>query len=80
MNVLRRSPPVAQPFMHRPSIFSSFWIAGFESACHITRQGHRLDMIAATQHDRFVEEDYVRLRQVGITSVTSVQSAGDLIR
>ena len=69
MNVLRRSPPVAQPFMHRPSIFSSFWIAGFESACHITRQGHRLDMIAATQHDRFVEEDYVRLRQVGITSV-----------
>ena len=55
--------------MHRPTIFSSFWMAGFESACHITRQGRRLDMIAATQHDRFVEGDYSRLRQVGITSV-----------
>jgi len=55
--------------MHRPTLFSSFWMAGFESACHINRPGHRLDMIAATQHDRFVEEDYKRLRQVGITSV-----------
>jgi beta-glucosidase/6-phospho-beta-glucosidase/beta-galactosidase len=55
--------------MHHPNIFSSFWMAGFESACHITRQGERLDMIAATQHDRFVEADYLRLRQVGIMSV-----------
>lgn len=55
--------------MHQPSVFSSFWLAGFESACHITRQGTRLDMLAATQHDRFVESDYQRLRQVGITSV-----------
>ena len=44
-------------------------MAGFESACHITRHGQRLDMIAATQHDRFVEADYARLRDVGITSV-----------
>ncbi|CAN5739588.1 hypothetical protein BH18ACI5_BH18ACI5_27850 [soil metagenome] len=25
-------------------------------------------MIAATQHDRFIEQDYARLREVGITS------------
>jgi len=55
--------------MHRPEIFSSFWMAGFESACHINRRGARLDMIEATQHDRQVEEDYARLRQFGITSV-----------
>lgn len=54
---------------HRPSIFSSFWMAGFESACHINRKGVRLDMMAETQHDRFADEDYFRLRQMGITSV-----------
>jgi beta-glucosidase/6-phospho-beta-glucosidase/beta-galactosidase len=50
-------------------VFASFWMAGFESACHITRQGVRLDMISATQHDRFVREDYARLVEVGIRSV-----------
>jgi beta-glucosidase/6-phospho-beta-glucosidase/beta-galactosidase len=54
--------------MHRPSIFSSFWMGGFESACHINRQGHRLDMLAATQHDRFADADYAGLAQVGIRS------------
>ena len=44
-------------------------MAGFESACHINKQRRRLDMIAATQHDRFVDGDYARLRQVGITSI-----------
>jgi beta-glucosidase/6-phospho-beta-glucosidase/beta-galactosidase len=52
-----------------PSVFSSFWMAGFESACHINGKGQRLDMLAATQHDRFADADYARLRQVGITSV-----------
>jgi beta-glucosidase/6-phospho-beta-glucosidase/beta-galactosidase len=50
-------------------MFASFWMAGFESAYHINRSGHRLDMIAATQHDRFADEDYGRLRQLGIASV-----------
>lgn len=51
-----------------PPLFSSFWIAGFESACHVEGNGRRLDMLAATQHDRFVAEDYARLRDVGITT------------
>jgi len=50
-------------------VFSSFWMAGFESATHVNRTGQRLDMIAATQHDRFLDDDYNRLRQVGISSV-----------
>ena len=57
------------PKGHRPTLFSSFWMAGFESACHINRSGQRLDMIAATQHDKFLDEDYARLRQLGISSV-----------
>jgi beta-glucosidase/6-phospho-beta-glucosidase/beta-galactosidase len=53
----------------RPTLFRSFWMAGFESATHRTRQGRRLDMLAATQHDRFVAEDYARLRQMDIAAV-----------
>jgi beta-glucosidase/6-phospho-beta-glucosidase/beta-galactosidase len=53
----------------RSNIFQSFWIAGFESACHINEHGHRLDMIAATQHDRFVDEDYARLQPFGMRTV-----------
>jgi beta-glucosidase/6-phospho-beta-glucosidase/beta-galactosidase len=49
-------------------MFSSFWMAGFESSCHINRHRRRLDMIAATQHDRFADEDYARLRELGITA------------
>jgi beta-glucosidase/6-phospho-beta-glucosidase/beta-galactosidase len=48
--------------------FSSFWMAGFESSCHINRKRYRLDMMAATQHDRFAEADYARLRQFGIST------------
>ena len=58
----------------RPALFRSFWIGGFESATHINRQGVRLDMLQATQHDRFVSEDYGRLPSVGI------QTARDTVR
>jgi hypothetical protein len=50
----------------RPSLFRSFWQAGFESASHVNRQGVRVDMLARTQHDRLVREDFARLREVGI--------------
>ncbi|MCA1650583.1 MAG: beta-glucosidase, partial [Acidobacteria bacterium] len=55
--------------MSGDQIFSSFWMAGFESACHINGKGTRLDMIHATQHDRFVDEDYANLATMGIRSV-----------
>ncbi|HEX6617475.1 MAG TPA: hypothetical protein VF046_14315 [Gemmatimonadales bacterium] len=50
-------------------LFSSFWLGGFESAHHINRVGTRLDMIAATQHDQLVDQDYALLRQRGIRTV-----------
>ena len=55
--------------MFHPRLFRSFWLAGFESATHITKSGERLDMLAATQHDRFAVDDYARLREVGILTV-----------
>jgi beta-glucosidase/6-phospho-beta-glucosidase/beta-galactosidase len=53
----------------RPHVFDSFWIGGFEAATHVNDAGRRLDMIAATQHDRQVDHDYQLLRSVGITTV-----------
>src|SRR6476661_1150057 len=50
-------------------MFRSFWLGGFESSTHVTRSGIRLDMLAATQHDRFVDADYARLTGVGIQTV-----------
>jgi hypothetical protein len=50
-------------------MFNSFWMGGFESACHINESGERLDMIAATQHDRFADSDYQRLLPFGIRTV-----------
>jgi hypothetical protein len=58
MNADRQLPP--------PRLFRSFWLAGFESACQVNRHGRRIDMLAATQHDREAEGDYRRLREVGI--------------
>jgi hypothetical protein len=52
-----------------PPLFRSFWLGGFESAHHINRQGVRLDLVAATQHDVQVDEDYDRLRSHGFLTV-----------
>lgn len=49
-----------------PALFPSFWMGGFESAAHINRFGRRLDMLAATQHDRFADMDYALLRSIGM--------------
>lgn len=50
-------------------LFDSFFLAGFESACHINRAGTRLNMLALTQHDLQVAEDYARLRHFNIRTV-----------
>ena len=50
-------------------LFKSFWMGGFESACHINAAGERLDMIASTQHDTQVEHDYALLSALGIQSI-----------
>ena len=48
------------------TLFQSFYQAGFECSTQLLRDGRRLDMVAATRHDQFVEQDYRRLKRVGI--------------
>ena len=55
--------------MTRDWIFGSFFLGGFECSTHKTAEGHRLDMISATQHDRFVRGDYALCLQAGIHAV-----------
>lgn len=49
-------------------LFDSFFQGGFECSTHRLKNGKRLDEIAFSQHDRFVRQDYLRLRQQGITT------------
>ncbi len=50
-------------------IFKTFWMAGFECSCHRRSDGRRLDVIAATAHDRFAVRDYARVSRLGIRTV-----------
>ncbi len=56
------------PLTNNP-MFKSFFLGGFECSTHRLRWGKRLDMIAATQHDTFVAQDYARLQAEGIYTV-----------
>src|SRR5690606_3105990 len=44
-----------------------FWMAGFESACHINRAGCRLDLASATRHRAQADEDYRLITSEGLT-------------
>ena len=48
------------------SPFKSFFLAGFECSTHRRLDGHRLDLVAATGHDRFAIDDYARCRASGL--------------
>jgi hypothetical protein len=50
-------------------VLKSFWMVGFECSCHCRGDGRRLDVIAATGHDRFAGKDYARARRLGIETV-----------
>jgi beta-glucosidase/6-phospho-beta-glucosidase/beta-galactosidase len=50
-------------------LFPSFLLAGFECSTHVNRRGAREDMVRLTQHDRHLDEDYARLRSLGIRTV-----------
>lgn len=47
-------------------MFQSFFFAGFECATGYNALGEWIDQIAATHHDKHVEEDYRRLSRIGI--------------
>jgi beta-glucosidase/6-phospho-beta-glucosidase/beta-galactosidase len=47
-------------------LLGSWFLAGFEGSTHRRSDGRRLDMVAATGHDRFVDHDYQRMKRIGI--------------
>src|SRR4051812_21164917 len=51
------------------AIFQSFFSGGFECSTHRSQCGRRLDLIAATAHDKHAVYDYARLREQGIRTV-----------
>lgn len=55
--------------MKRTWRFGSLFLGGFECSTHLTAEGHRLDVVAATQHDSLAREDYALCRSVGIKAV-----------
>lgn len=52
--------------------FKSFFQAGFEGSTGYNRHGQWIDQVQATQHDLYVEQDYLRLRAAGIQTVREV--------
>lgn len=50
-------------------MFKSFFLAGFECATGYNRHREWIDQIEATQHDKYMAEDYERLRRAGIHAV-----------
>lgn len=52
-----------------PPVLNSFFLGGFECATHGRRDGARIDVIAATQHDRCCAEDYALLAKAGVRTV-----------
>src|SRR5688572_20063477 len=47
-------------------LFPSFFSGGFECSTHVLKSGRRLDLVAATRHAEFAEQDYARLVEQGI--------------
>jgi len=50
----------------RERVFDSFLLAGYECSTQRRADGCRLDLLAATGHDRWAAEDYRQLRALGI--------------
>jgi hypothetical protein len=44
------------------------FLGGFECSTHRLADGRRLDLLTSTRHRELVDEDYARLRSIGITS------------
>ncbi|HAQ25097.1 MAG TPA: beta-glucosidase, partial [Pseudomonas sp.] len=55
--------------MYQPTLFKSFFMGGFECSNHRRSDGRRLDLLAATGHDRWAAHDYSVLHRHGLHSV-----------
>jgi beta-glucosidase/6-phospho-beta-glucosidase/beta-galactosidase len=49
-----------------PPRFNSFFMGGFECSTHRPKTRKRLDLVAATKHDRFALADYQRFSEQGL--------------
>lgn len=50
-------------------VFSSFMMAGYECTYALAENKRRLDLLAATKHDEYCEEDYRLIKDVGMRTV-----------
>lgn len=50
------------------ALLSSFFLAGFESTTGYNAKGEWIDQVVATQHDLFLDADYRRLKEIGISA------------
>jgi beta-glucosidase/6-phospho-beta-glucosidase/beta-galactosidase len=48
------------------SMFSSYLQAGFECSTHKLKNGRRLDLVSSTDHERYIKQDYARLKDIGM--------------
>jgi hypothetical protein len=55
--------------MNSTNPFQSFWMGGYECADHLNAFGNRVDLLQDTGHLQFLTEDYLRLRELNITTV-----------
>lgn len=55
--------------MLTPTLFESVFLGGFECSAHRRDDGRRLDLIAATGHDRAAAQDYRAMLRHGIGTV-----------
>ena len=49
-----------------PNVFQSYLMGGFECSTHRNRAGKRIDVVAASGHDRFAESDYENLLRINM--------------
>jgi beta-glucosidase/6-phospho-beta-glucosidase/beta-galactosidase len=63
------SPASSSSSESTATLFKSFWMGGFEGACHVNRADTRVDLIRATQHDVQALSDYRLARTVGIETL-----------
>ncbi len=49
-----------------PGLFPTFFLSGFECSTFCWKDQGRRDLVAETQHRAFLEQDYERLRELGI--------------
>lgn len=59
----------SQSYLGSENPFHSFLMGGFECADHQNAFGERVDLTQLTGHDRYIDEDYQRLTELGITTV-----------